>query len=92
MCLSGQEDKYWIIRVESDCTFKSPFVESCDVEVVIAINANFEMWQKSPGIAKMFKVHNAEDRWLGRRINDEIELFDDEGDEVSSTCLRLIKE
>ena len=42
------------------------------------------MWENAPQLAKWMKKNKGGDRWLGRRINDEIELFDKGDEEVSS--------
>ena len=81
-----QEDKYWILVDQRDQIFDNPYVKSGEVHIVKAVDTTFDLWRRSPALLKTLKEHRVADRWVGRRVNDEVELFDDEDDEVRFVC------
>ena len=77
-----QPDKFWIITRNTNHVFKDPYGDRGEVHPIDSTGVQREMWEKAPNILKAFKQNNLIGGWIGRRINDEIELFMEEDDGV----------
>lgn len=85
-----RKDKHWILKIIRDSGFNHPYRPHCIVHPVTSDECGFENWKGAHGIAAFMEKMGWHERWVGRRVNDEVELFAEEwGEEVSR--FRLVK-
>jgi hypothetical protein len=84
-----REDKHWVLTTPRCSGFEHPYKAHVVCHAIASNEVDFKMWRQAPDVAELFDKHEHHDRWIGRRVNDEVELFFEEGDEeVSTTCRR----
>ena len=71
-------DKYWLLVAEAENSFETTLDKAYKVHVVTEIEVDVEMWKNAPNLLQNNRenVPSMKDKWLGRRKNREIELFD----------------
>ena len=74
-------DRHWIIKSIRNHSFNNPYNAQQECHPVTSSDVNFDTWRQAYGVAKHLDEHGFEGRWLGRRCNDEVELFLKEGEE-----------
>ena len=80
-----REDKHWVLKTPRCPGFEHPYKPHALCHALTSDEVDFKMWRSAPGVAEFLDQHNGPDRWIGRRINDEVELFFEESDEEVST-------
>ena len=80
-----RDDKHWVLTTPRCPGFEHPYKSHAWCHAVASIEVKFEMFQRAAAMAKLVNDHEFQDRWVGRRVNDEVELFLEEWDEEVST-------
>ena len=77
-----QDDQFWIIRTSSNWTFSGNYDgESREYQPVTSEPVDFDRWRQVPALVKLLRGRKRVEKpegWIGRRMNNEVELFDDE--------------
>lgn len=79
-------DKHWILKTLRNFRFSDPGKPHSDVHPITSDEVSYDVWQKAHAVAIMFEKHAWPDQHLGRRVNDEVELFVQEGSEDVSVA------
>ncbi len=80
-----REDKHWVLMTPRCDGFDHPYAPHKVCHALTSNEVQFDMWRQSPEVAKLWDNLALQDRWIGRRVNDEVELFFEEGDEEVRT-------
>jgi hypothetical protein len=86
-----REDKHWIIKIPRNAGFDHPYTPHCVVHPVTSDEVKFDVWKSAHAVKVMMAdLGGPPDHWVGRRVNDEVELFLEEGDEEVSLLIRFV--
>ena len=85
-----RKDKHWVIKFQRDAAFDHPYKPHCLVYPVTSSEVNFQMWKDARKNAAVLEAYGWGEQWVGRRVNDEVELFFEEGEEEVSLMSSML--